>query len=63
MLQGTKKEDYQHIAVELDIDISDTKLSIFDLTNLIKDNDKYKSDLKIVKDITNNIIEDKDMMR
>lgn len=44
----TRKEDYQHIAVELSVDNSYSKLTIFNLTNLIKNNDKYKADPKLV---------------
>lgn len=44
----TRKEDYQHIAVELSIDNSYSKLAIFNLTNLINKKDKYKADPKLV---------------
>lgn len=40
MFKSAKKEDYQRTAVELGIGISDLKLTIFDLTNLINDKDK-----------------------
>lgn len=45
------RKDYQHIAIELGIDNSDSKLTIFILTNLIKNNDKYKADPKLIDNI------------
>lgn len=56
MFKNAKKEDYQHIAVELGLDISNSK-TIFDLNNLIMESDKYKSNPKLVEDIANNMIE------
>lgn len=40
MFKSAKKEYYQRTSVELGIDISDLKMTIFDLTNWINDKDK-----------------------
>lgn len=44
------------MSVELEIDISDPKQTIFDLTMLIKDSDSYKSGTKLVDDIFSIIV-------
>lgn len=60
MLESASKDHYQRTAVELGIYIiGNSKLTIFDLTNLIKDRDTYKTDLKLMKNIANNITKER----
>lgn len=51
------------MAVELDINICDSKLTVFGFTNLIKYNKTFKSDLKLRKLIGNNIIEERKIIK